>query len=235
MYGPVKGHTHQHDPKYHHAEHRDRHHKDHGGPDIYCESHDHCPKHHKGGTQQQAQGHIDSVLYLIDIAGHPGDHGGGAYGIDLPIGQTAYMGKQVVPQGCGHAGGGFCGKILGGQGTGQPNQSQQKKESAHLKNIGIIMVLDPHIHHTGDHKRHKQLKAGLQHLKQGTQDTLLFIFPHITQQSFHTQTPFCRISALYLPGSCGHCHVSYIAFLHIAIFCTVWYYIIGITILKILF
>ena len=79
------------------------------------------------------------------------------------------MGKQIIAQGGGCPRGCLGGKILGCQGACQANQGQQHQNASHFKNISAVPAPYAHVHHTGHHQGHKQLKAGLQHLKQRSQ------------------------------------------------------------------
>ena len=115
---------------------------------IYGKCHDHGAKYHKWGTKQQAQGHINAVLHLVDVTGHPCDQRRGSYGIDLRIRQSPNMGKQVIPQCSGCSRGCLGCKILGCQGTGQSNSCKEQKKTSHAHHIRYTSVCNTYVYHT---------------------------------------------------------------------------------------
>ena len=79
-----------------------------------------APNTTKGERKKQPQEHIHAVLHLVHIVGHPVNEGGGADGVDFPVGQGVDMGEQIAAHGHAGADGGFSGKILGSQEKPKP-------------------------------------------------------------------------------------------------------------------
>ena len=183
---PVHGNRHQNDGEDHCQQHGYRHSKHQRPGHINGKGHHHSAKHHKGRPEQQAQGQIHPILQLIHIAGHAGNHGSGAQGVDLPVRQPLNMGKQRAPQPGGKTGSRLRRKILGCYGANQSHHSQKRQKAAPLQNVPVIPAGNAHIDDGRHDQRHKQLKQRLQQLKQRTQHTLFPVRFQINQQSFHT-------------------------------------------------
>ena len=60
------------------------------------ERHDHSTQHDDGGTQKQAQGHVDTGLQLVDVACDTGNHGGRTDCIGLGVGEGLHMRKELA-------------------------------------------------------------------------------------------------------------------------------------------
>ena len=79
------------------------------------------------------------------------------------------MGKQRISQRSRKSYRRLCCKKLSRQGAGKSDGSQKHQNSGHFQNIPRILIPDSYINHTGYYQGNKQLKAGLQHLKQRSQ------------------------------------------------------------------
>ena len=99
------------------------------------------------------------------------------------------MRKQIVAQSRCCSGGCLGCKILRGEGAGQADHSKEHQKASHKRHIARIPPPYSNVDHTCHHQRHKQLKAGLKHLKKRPQDAFCPVRLHITEQSFH-----CRFS-----------------------------------------
>ena len=85
LHPPVHGHGDQHNAENDDAQHRNDPGEHQRRLKIDGKSHDHGAEHHEWRAQQQPQCQVHAVLHLIDVGGHPGDHGGCAQLIDLTV------------------------------------------------------------------------------------------------------------------------------------------------------
>ena len=180
----VEGGRHRHDAEHHHRQRRDGDHEDHRRPGVDGKGADHGAHHHKGAAQKQPQEHVQPALHQVDVAGHPGDEGGGADGIHLRKAQGLDVGKQRVPQGGGVAHRRLGRKILGGDAAPQAHHGQKQQQSAPREDIAGVVGRDAHIDDVGHDQGDQQVEAGLQHFEQGGDDALLLVAVQIDKHPF---------------------------------------------------
>ena len=185
LYFFVHGHSDVHNAKDHDGQNGNHHNKKQGCFYIDGKRHNHGTKHDKGRTQKQAQGHVDTGLYLVHIAGHAGNHGRGTQCIHLGKGKALHVFKQGRFHRGSKAGCRFCGKILGSQGTGQSDDAKQHQHSTHFPDIGNVPVTDTLVNDCCHDKRHKEFKGSFQHLKQRSKDSFFFVSGHVPHKFFH--------------------------------------------------
>ena len=147
LHAAVQRHAGEQNGEDHRQQHRDGDGEGGSGPEVDGKGHDHGAQHHKGGAQKQAQEHVESVLHLVDVIGHPVDQRRGADGVDLPIREGVDVGKQIAAQRHTHADGGLGREILGGERKGKPDDAQQDEQRAHFPEIGAVALDDAHIDH----------------------------------------------------------------------------------------
>ena len=185
LYLLVHGHGDHHYAENHHGQQRNSHHKDQRTLYVNGKSHDHGAKHNKRRAQEQAQHHVYTVLHLIDIRGHTGNHGGRSQSIYLCKGKTLNVLKERMFETGGESHRRLGRKILGCDGTDQPDQTQGDQQKSHLQDIRYFSPLNTRIDDGSHHQRHKQLKGSLQHLKKRGADCLLLILFQINQKLSH--------------------------------------------------
>ena len=162
-----------------HKEHANCRHKDQRQLDVNGKHHDHRTKDDKGRAQKQTQEHIDTVLHLVDIAGHAGDQRRSTNGIQFCEAKGLDMGKQITTQSGRRADGRFGRKKLSGKAASKTQQRhkqhQGKVRPNHLGIAGRNTIVNDPCHQD----RHGQIKARLQHFECRRQNALPLIFFHI--------------------------------------------------------
>ncbi len=103
---------------------------------------------------------------------------------------------QVPPQ-CGTVSqSGFGGKILRRHAGNKAHHRQQDQQPALAPDLAHVPVLDAGVHDGGHHQRHQKLKAGFQHLEQGSQYGFPFVAFQIMQQSTHASPTFIKMQEI---------------------------------------
>ena len=195
----MHGHGDQHDAEHDQAQHGNDPGKHQCRLEINGEGHNHGAKHHEGRTQQQPQGQVDTVLHLVDIRSHPGDHGGGAQLIDLAVAQMQNMLHEHMAQSGGEAHRRNCGKILGADSHDKANDTQSHHDQAHFDDIPGIAAADAPVHDPRHHQRNQQFKGCLQQLKQRAENALFFVTFQVFQEFFHVHHLITRKLYHFLP------------------------------------
>ncbi len=135
LYLLVQGHGPEHDAEDHQRQQGNGHHEDQGALPVNGKGHDHSPEHNDGGAQEQTQHHIHTGLYLVDIAGHTGNHGRCTRLVHVGKVQSQDVVKKRLPKLCGEAHRRFRRKKLCRDRTYQPYHSQPYQAQAHLPDI----------------------------------------------------------------------------------------------------
>ena len=179
LYLFIQRHGPHHDAKDYHCQQRNRHHKNHRTFDINGKCHNHGTKYDNGGSEEQSQYHINPGLYLIDVTGHPGDHGGGTGFVNIGKIQPLNMIKQSLTKLGRESHGCLRRKKLSRNGGNQTDHSQPQQTQSHLHDVSRILTSDPLVYDTCHNKRYHQFKKGLQQLKKGGQNRLFFVILQI--------------------------------------------------------
>ena len=194
LYLLIEGYAAQHDTEDHDGQEGDRPYENERQPCVDRKGHDHGAKDDDGGAEQETEGDVHARLELVYVAGHAGDHGGGAHAVGLGVGEGLHVGEQLTAHPCGRAYGGAGGEILGGDGPRQTHEGQQHQHAAELPDEGGIISSDTLVDDGGHHQRHTEVEAGLQELEQGGEDAFLGVHPQAAQEDLHMQnTPVRQI------------------------------------------
>ena len=185
----VHGHGDCHNAEHNQTQDRDDPGKYHRRLSVDGKRHNHGAEHHKRRPQQQPQRQIHTVLYLIDVRGHPGHHGGGAQRVDFRVtkAQNVRHYRMAQPRGESHSSLGC--EILRRNRAGQSHNAQQDHDQTHFYHIAAISAADALVHNVCHDQRNHQFEAGLQQFEQRAQHTFSAIALHVLQKVFHFSPP----------------------------------------------
>ena len=144
-----------HNAQHHSAKDGNGHHENQGAAHINGEGHDHGAKHHEGGPEQQAQGQVETGLDLVHVAGHPGNQGVRAQGVQLGIGQRLDVVEQGLAQAGGKAHGTFGSVPLGGKGEAHFQNGQSQHQPEAQPNVVGIAAHNAFVDDVRHHQRHQ--------------------------------------------------------------------------------
>ena len=174
-------HRDRHDPVDHQGQQRDRDDKDQRAFDIDRKRHDHRAEDDDGRAQEQAQGHVDPGLHLVDVTRHAGDQRGGSRAVHPCKIQFHDVIKHSLTQRGRRSDRRLCRKILCRDTHGKAHAGQQKQDQSHLQDVGHILVRDADIDDPGHDERHKKLEDRFKQLKARCQNRFLPVFLQILQ------------------------------------------------------
>ena len=194
LYLLIQGYAAQHDTEDHDGQEGNGSHENERQLCIDGEGHDHGTKDDDGGAEQETEGDVHARLELVYVAGHAGDHGGGAHTVSLGVCKGLHVGEQLTAHPRGRAHGGASGEILGGDGPRKTHEGQQNQHAAELPDEGGVVPFYALVDDGGHHQRHAEVETGLQQLEQGSQYAFLGVHPKAAQEDLHMQnTPVRQI------------------------------------------
>ena len=172
--------------------------KQQGQPRADGVRHDQRTDHDERAAQQQAQRQVDTVLHLVDVAGHAGDQRRGADAVQFAVAQRVDMAEQVLAQCSAKAQRRLGGEVLGRQAAGQADGRQQHQQTTALPDEHSIAIFDAGVDNARHHQWHEKFKGSFQHFKQGCQNSLLFVALDVAHQFVHVVSPHTRILQTFL-------------------------------------
>ena len=95
------------------------------------------------------------------------------------------MVKHRLPQICGKAGAGFCGKELSRDAEGQSHQRHENQHQKAPEQKAPVVVRHTDVDHPRHHQRHQQINADLQQLEQRRKDAFHGVPLQIGQKLLH--------------------------------------------------
>ena len=188
LHPTVHGHGNQHQAEHNHAQHRNHAGEYQCSVKINGKGHEHGAEYHKRRAKQQPQCQVHTVLHLVHIRGHPGNHGGASQLVHLAVTQAQDVLHQSVAQPGGESHRRHRRKILGGNRHQQANHTQRHQHQAHLHYIAPVTVGNTLVHDSRHHQRDKQFKQRFQQLEQRSQNAFFFVAFQIPQELFQTTT-----------------------------------------------
>ncbi len=171
----VQGDAPEHDAEYHQGQHRNGGCKDQRCLYINGERHNHGAKYHKRRAQQQPEGQIHTGLNLVHITGHAGNEGGGAYGVQLCVGQPLYVVKEGMPQFRHKTDGALAAKYWAVMEKNQSHNAKPHQQQAHAYHISPVAAGNACVDDGSNHQGHQQLQQCLKQLEQRSQYRLFFL------------------------------------------------------------
>ncbi len=142
---------------------------------VHNKRHDQRAEHDDGGTQKQAEHHVDAVLHLIAVARHSRDHGGGTDLVDLPIAERLQAGKEGAFQLRGKARRRLRREILRRDRRKQSHRGEKDENAAIRRDADLIRIRHADVHDVLDDEGDDKLKHRFQKLEKRRQDTFFFI------------------------------------------------------------
>ena len=149
----VAGAGHAHDGKYDDGEYRDRHDEDQRGLKVDRKGHDHRTEYDEGAAQKKAQGHIDAVLDLIDVACDAGDERARTDRIECLEIKLLDVAEEIAAETRGSFSGRTGGEVLGSDAAGEADESQGDEEKTLADDIGPVISADADVDNAGDDER----------------------------------------------------------------------------------
>ena len=166
LYFFIQWHSPHHDTEYNNGQDRNCHNEHQRALHINSKRHDHGTKYDNRRTQEQSEYHIHAVLYLIDVAGHTGDHGRCTGLINIGKIQPLNMIKQSLSQFGRKTNCRLCRKELCRHGRNKTYDSQCQKTKSHFTDITHVLVRDTTVNDVCHDQRNQQFKECFQQLEQ---------------------------------------------------------------------
>ena len=180
----------QHDPENHRAEHGDCHHEDQSAPHIDREGHHHRAEHNERAPEQKTERHVQPVLHLIDVAGHPRDQRVRPHRVQLRVGKPADMVKQSLTDLGGRPDAGASREPLGCERKQHARRGQREEDREAPDDIAAVLTGDAVVDDRGHHQRNQQVHQRLEHLERRCQHAVQPIVFQIFQEFPHRRSPF---------------------------------------------
>ena len=178
-----------HDAKDNHRQHGNRREENQRNLCINGEGGNHRARDDERRTQEQAQEHVQTILHLIDVAGHARNQRRNAQRVQFGEGERLDVRHQLMPQPGGCADGGARREILRGEGAEQSDERHQHQQAAARPDVRRIAARNTDLDDVRHHHRHKQVERSFQHLEQGRENALLAEAPEVGVQVLHTIPP----------------------------------------------
>ena len=189
LYFPKQGDAEIHNEKDGQKKYRNGYNKNQGAAHIDSKGHDHGTKDNKRAAQQQAEPHVEAVLYLVNVIGKPCNQSICSQPVKLGEGKTLYMVKDSLSKLGGKAGACLCGKKLGCNTDSQTGSSHEKQDKKILNDNLPVISRNSHINHTGDDHGNQQVKYYLQKLEKGSQYAFFFVVFQVDSETSHVLFP----------------------------------------------